>query len=80
MAGRLPALRAGFVVATALRLRLLVGGIVLQLAKHNLAVDRQSLQHDVVTVAVLMRECSANREPEVVLAFAFDDGVSTMRG
>jgi hypothetical protein len=37
--------------------------------------DGEGLQHDVVAVAILMHERGADVEPEVVLAFAFDDGV-----
>ena len=45
---------------------------------HCPSPDRQRLQDDVEPVADLVRERRADGEPEVILAFALDDGVGAI--
>src|ERR1019366_2832795 len=61
-------------VLTCRRLRRLFG-LRFRRPQDDLAIDGKRLQHDVVSIAILMHERGADVEPEVVLPFAFDDGV-----
>src|SRR5207237_8041368 len=58
-----------------------VSGLVIlsELATHELAVEREGLEHDVEPLAVFVREHEAEIEPEVVLALAPDDRVHAVR-
>ena len=78
MAGRLPASRAGFVGAVSTLLRLLIALLVFGQPKHDPSVDRKRLQHDVISVAILVHERRTDREPKVVLSFALHDGERTI--
>ena len=57
------------------RSRLMRLGLAFRRTQHDLAVDREGLQQDVETFSVLVHEGRADIEPEVILAFSFDDGV-----
>src|SRR4051812_20928350 len=69
------AIACAFTWMCALLALILVG----YLAAHDLAVERQGLQHDVEPLAVSVREGEADVEPVVVLAFPFDNRIDTVR-
>src|SRR5712691_796920 len=53
--------------------------VVRDLAANDLAVERERLEHDVQTLAVLVGKHEPKVEPKVVLAFSLDDCVGAMR-
>src|SRR5580704_4475537 len=61
--------------------RLLRAGLVsfADSAAHDLAVEREGLQHDIEAAAVLVREYKPEIEPKVILAFASDHRIGAVR-
>ncbi len=60
--------------------RIIRPGVRLWRAQDDLAIERERLQDDVKTFAILVHERGADVEPKVVLTFAFDDGVRLVGG
>ena len=64
----------------ATRLLALTPVVFRDLAAHDFAIERESLQDDVESAAVLVRKHKTEIEPIIVLALAVDDRVGAMRG
>ena len=59
--------------------RRLVALLVLDLPANNLAIERKCLKDDVESVAVFVRECETDIEPEIILAFAPNYRIDAVR-